>query len=80
MMPSKLLSSNDLTLVVFICELLNIPQVFNSATCPLSLSVLLSLIQQLSVDLHAYLHEALFNLDLENPTTEVHIRKWIQRF
>ena len=57
------LSFNDLTLVVFTCELLNTTQVFNSATCPLSQSVLLSLIQQLSVDLgektevkHAYLH------------------------
>ena len=57
------LSSNDLTLVVFTCELLNTTQVFNSATCPLFKSALLSLIQQLSVDLgektevkHAYLH------------------------
>ena len=64
------LSSNDLTLVVFTCELLNTTQVFNSATCPLSQSVLLSLIQQLSVDQwektevkHAFLHEALVNLD-----------------
>ena len=31
--------------------LTSILQVFNSATCPLSQSVLLSLIQQLSVDL-----------------------------
>jgi enhancer of mRNA-decapping protein 4 len=75
------LSSNDLALVVFTCELLNTTQVFNSATCPLSQSVLLSLIQQLSVDLvektevkHAYLHEALVNLDPENPTTKMHIR------
>ena len=51
------LSSNDL----------DTTQVFNSATCPQS--VLLSLIEQLSVDLgektevkHAYLHEALVNL------------------
>jgi len=75
------LSSNDLSLVVFTCELLNTTQVFNSSTCPLSQSVLLSLIQQLSVDLgektevkHAYLHEALVNLDPENSTTKVHIR------
>ena len=64
------LSSNDLTLVVFTCELLNTTQIFNSATCPLSQSVLLSLIQQLSVDQwektvvkHAFLHQALVNLD-----------------
>jgi len=75
------LSSNDLSLVVFTCELLNTTQVFNSSTCPLSQSVLLSLIQQLSVDLgektevkHAYLHEALVNLDPENPTTKTHIK------
>ena len=48
---------------------------------PRSQSVLLSLIQQLSVDQgektevkHAYLHEALVNLDPENPTTKMHIR------
>jgi len=75
------LSSNDLSLVVFTCELLNTTQVFNSSTCPLSQSVLLSLIQQLSVDLgdktevkHAYLHEALVNLDPMDPTTKAHIR------
>merc|ERR1712032_1401270 len=45
------LSASDLQMVVFTCELLNTTQVFNSATCPLSQSVLLSLIQQLSVDL-----------------------------
>lgn len=68
-------------MVVFTCELLNTTQVFNSATCPLSQSVLLSLIQQLSVDLgdktevkHAYLHEALVNLDPNNPTTRAHIK------
>merc|ERR1719427_766801 len=75
------LSSNDLSLVVFTCELLNTTQVFNSSTCPLSQSVLLSLIQQFSVDLgektevkHAYLHEALVNLDPKNPITKVHIK------
>ena len=42
--------------------------------------MLLSLNQQLSMDLgeqevkHAYLHEALVNLDPENPTTKVYIR------
>ena len=75
------LSFNDLTLVVFTCELLNTTLVFNFATCPLSQPMLLSLNQQLSLDLgektevkHAYLHEALVNLDPENPTTKVHIR------
>jgi hypothetical protein len=41
------LSSNDLTLLVFTCELLNTTQVFNSATCPLFQSALLSLIKHL---------------------------------
>merc|ERR1711942_590325 len=75
------LSASDLQMVVFTCELLNTTQVFNSATCPLSQSVLLSLIQQLSVDLgdktelkHAYLHEALVNLDTDNHTTKVHLK------
>ena len=45
------LSSNDLTLVVFTCELLTTTQVFNSVNYPLSQSVLMSLIQQLSEDL-----------------------------
>ena len=46
------LSSSDLAIVVYTCELVNTTQVFNSATCPLSQNVLLSLIQQLSVDLN----------------------------
>jgi len=57
----------------------SILQVFNSATCPLSQSVLLSLIQQLSVELgdktevkHSFLHEALVNLDPKDPTTKAH--------
>ena len=75
------LSSSDLAMVMFTCENVNITQVFNQSTCPLSQSVLLSLIQQLSVDIsdrtqvkHAYLHEALANLDPQNHTTKMHIR------
>ena len=45
------LSFNDLTLVVFTCELLNTTLVFNFATYPLSQPMLLSLNQQLSLDL-----------------------------
>ena len=45
------LSGNDLGLVMFTCELVNTTQIFSQATCPLDQSVLLSLIQQLSVDL-----------------------------
>ena len=75
------LSCSDLGMVMFTCELVNTTQVFNSATCPLTQSVLLSLIQQLSVDLsdktqikHAYLHEALVNLDPDNPMTKMHMK------
>merc|ERR1711997_931138 len=75
------LSASDLAMVMFTCELVNTTQVFNSATCPLSQSVLLSLIQQLSVDLsdktqikHPYLHEALVNLDPDNPMTKMHMK------
>merc|ERR1719427_54099 len=39
------LSSNDLSSVVYTCELLNTTQVFNSSTCPLSQSVLLNTTQ-----------------------------------
>ena len=67
--------------VMFTCENVNTTQVFNQSTCPLSQSVLLSLIQQLSVDLsdktqvkHSYLNEAFVNLDAENPTTKVHMK------
>jgi len=74
------LSANDLSLVVYTCEMLNTTQVFNQANCPFSQSVLLSLIQQLSVDLqdktelkHRYLSEAVVNLDVNNPTTKQHM-------
>ena len=74
------LSSADLQLVIFTCENVNTTQVFNQSSCPLSQSVLLSLIQQLSVDLsektqikHNYLHDALSNLDPRDPTTKMHM-------
>ena len=75
------LSSADLQLVIFTCENVNTTQVFNQSSCPLSQSVLLSLIQQLSVDLsektqvkHNYLQEALANLGPLDPTTKIHMR------
>ena len=75
------LSLSDLNLVMFTCENVNTTQVFNQSTCPLSQSVLLSLIQQLSIDLsdktqvkHAYLHEALVNLDPTHETTKAHMK------
>jgi len=73
------LSASDLNLVVYTCELINTTQVFNQSVCPFSQSVLLSLIQQLSVDLqektalkHSFLSEAVVHLDPNNPTTKMH--------
>ena len=75
------LSSSDLQMVMFTCENVNTTQVFNQSTCPLSQQVLLSLIQQLSVDIsdktevkYSYIQEALANLDPENPTTKMHLK------
>jgi len=75
------LSSSDLAMVMFTCENVNITQVFNQSECPLDQTVLLSLIQQLSVDIsdktqvkHDYLQEALANLDPENQTTKRHLK------
>jgi len=76
------LSSSDLSLVIYTCENVNITQVFNQhSTSPLMQEVLLSLIHQLAVDLadktqvkHDYLHEALANLDAEDPLTKAHMK------
>jgi len=80
------LSASSLELVVFTCDLLNTTQVFSSEVCPLSQRVLLSLIQQLAVDLsertelkHNYLHEALVHLDREDPTIQVHSKAVLQQ-
>jgi len=76
------LSSSDLSLVIFTCENVNTTQVFNQhSTSPLMQEVLLSLIHQLAVDLadktqvkHAYLHEALANLNADDPLTKAHMK------
>jgi len=74
------LSEQDLSLVMFTCEQVNTTQIFSQATCPLSQSVLLSLITQLSVDIQdktevkfAFLEEAIIHLDKSDPVTQVHI-------
>ena len=46
------LSTSDLHLVMFLCQQVNLEEVFDKSPCPLSQPVLLSLIQQLSVDLN----------------------------
>lgn len=45
------LSTSDLHLVLFLCQQVTPDEVFDKVPCPLSQPVLLSLIQQLSVDL-----------------------------
>jgi len=74
------LSANDLGLVMFTCELVNTTQIFSQSTCPLSQSVLLSLIQQLSIDLQdktevkfQFLEEAIIHLDKSDNVTKTHI-------
>ncbi len=46
------LSTSDLKLVMYLCGQVNADFVFEKTPCPLSQPVLLSLIQQLSVELH----------------------------
>lgn len=45
------LSISDLSLVLFLCQQVTLEEVFDKTPCPLSQPVLLSLIQQFSVDL-----------------------------
>lgn len=47
----RALSISDLSLVLFLCEQVTLEEVFDKTPCPLSQPVLLSLIQQFSVDL-----------------------------
>lgn len=45
------LSTSDLQLVTYLCQQVDPDEVFETSPCPLSQPVLLSLIQQLSVNL-----------------------------
>ena len=45
------LSTSDLSLVLYLCQRVGVEDVFDKTPCPLSQPVLLSLIQQFSVDL-----------------------------
>jgi len=45
------LTASDLNIVMYVCEQVDLESVFSESPCPLSQPVLLSLIQQLSVDL-----------------------------
>ncbi|KAK3581118.1 hypothetical protein CHS0354_033911 [Potamilus streckersoni] len=74
------LSAANLEMVIFVCEKVNVSQVFEQTPCPLHQPVLLSLIQQLSVDLgsntelkHNVIDEALLNLDRNDPVIQEHV-------
>lgn len=74
------LSTSDLHLVMFLCQQVNLDEVFDKNPCPLSQPVLLSLIQQLSVDLNdrlelkiRYLEPSVLALDLQNEVTKSHM-------
>ncbi|CAF0896830.1 unnamed protein product [Adineta ricciae] len=69
------LSASDLTLVTYLCESIRPNDLFSIQPCPLQTPVLLSLLQQLAVDLnthqqlkYSYLKEALTSLDLSHPS------------
>lgn len=48
------LSASDLTLVIYLCESIRANDLFGIQPCPLQTPVLLSLIQQLAVDLNTH--------------------------
>lgn len=53
-LTSQALTAGDLNIVMYVCENVDPEKVFSQSPCPLSQPVLLSLIQQLSVDLAMY--------------------------
>ncbi|XP_062501438.1 enhancer of mRNA-decapping protein 4-like isoform X2 [Corticium candelabrum] len=74
------LTSNDLDLVVLVCEAVNPESLFSEQRCPLSQPILLSLIQQLCCDLkghlglkHKYIESALLALDTTDEVTSEHL-------
>jgi len=74
------LTASDLNIVMYVCEQVDPESVFSQSPCPLSQPVLLSLIQQLSVDLtvntelkHKYIEEALMSLDTTDEVTREHM-------
>ncbi|RMX51313.1 hypothetical protein pdam_00004685 [Pocillopora damicornis] len=74
------LTAGDLNIVMYVCENVDPEKVFSQSPCPLSQPVLLSLIQQLSVDLamytdlkHKYIEEALMALDARDAITREHM-------
>lgn len=71
------LSTSDLSVVTFVCQQVTPDEVFSSASCPLTQPVLLSLIQQLSVNLSdnldlkiGYLESSILALDPNSDTAK----------
>ena len=74
------LSTSDLSMVTFLCQQVTPDEVFGSADCPLTQPVLLSLIQQLSVNLSdnldlkiGYLESSILSLDPKSDTVRNHM-------
>ncbi|XP_073432457.1 enhancer of mRNA-decapping protein 4 isoform X2 [Dendrobates tinctorius] len=74
------LTASDLNLILYVCETVDLQQVFGQHPCPLTQPVLLSLIQQLSFDLCTrtelklnYLEEAVMHLDHGDSVTRDHM-------
>ncbi|KAL3869739.1 hypothetical protein ACJMK2_042382 [Sinanodonta woodiana] len=74
------LSACNLEMVMFVCEMVNFSEVFEKTPCPLQQRVLLSLIQQLSVDLgsntelkNKFIQGAMVNLDKSDPVVQDHL-------
>ncbi|CAI8015530.1 Enhancer of mRNA-decapping protein 4 [Geodia barretti] len=73
------LSTSDLSLVLYLCQQVTPEDVFDKTPCPLSQPVLLSLVQQLSVDLSEhvdlklrFLEASVLGLDVNNDITKSH--------
>ncbi|XP_017785329.1 PREDICTED: enhancer of mRNA-decapping protein 4 isoform X2 [Nicrophorus vespilloides] len=73
-------TSNDLTLVLHICENIKPQDIFGMNNCILQQHVLLSLVQQLGTDISShteikirYLEEAILNLETYNQMTKDHV-------
>jgi enhancer of mRNA-decapping protein 4 len=74
------LSTSDLSLVLYLCQQVTAEEVFDKTPCPLSQPVLLSLIQQFSVDLSEhvdlklrFLEASVLALETTNDITKSHM-------
>ncbi|XP_028392864.1 enhancer of mRNA-decapping protein 4-like [Dendronephthya gigantea] len=74
------LTAGDLELVTLVCQACDPSELFGQDPCPFNQPTLLSLIQQLSVELssntelkYRYIEEAILALDTEDPVTKEHV-------